>query len=322
MSEPRGICPPDHAHGTTTVCYLHHRCGCAGCRQAMTQRARDRRRQLAYGTYTRARVDAAPVREHLAMLRAHGLGVHYIEKAIAVPRITLAGIIWGRLNRHGQWIPAKTVTADIAARILALQPTLEVIADGAVVDARGATRRLHALAALGWSAAELARRLGKGEHNMQRIANATKLTAATVRQIEALYDELWDKRPLADTPTRRAMIARTIARAQRNGWVAPLAWDDIDNDEQPADPIHVEETTADADPGQVDEIAIALAVRGETVTLTTEERHIVVRTLNARGYTDTQIAHMAGCTSRTVLRDRIELNIPAAVGPDRERIAS
>ncbi|MFY0100196.1 hypothetical protein ABTQ08_22280, partial [Acinetobacter baumannii] len=50
---------------------------------------------------------------------------------------------------------------------------------------------------------------------------------------------------------------------------------------------------------------------GTRVSLTIDERHEVVRQLNARGYSDGTIAAMAGVSAKTVERDRKQLGIPA-----------
>lgn len=297
----------------------------------MAERARVRRRQIAYGTYDRRRVDVAPVRDHLNMLRNAGLGVKYIEKATGISHVTLAGIIWGRPTRDGRWVPSRMVTASHAERILQLQPSLDLFADGAFVDARGTIRRLQALVAIGWSLAEIARRLGLIDRNVQRLLHEKRVTASTAKKISAIYEQLWNAQPPTHTPTARAMVARAKARAKAAGWVPPLAWDDIDTDPAPPDSAvdELEQEPADrvdgpdADDLYVDEIAVALAVRGEQVNLTREERHLAVTTLNRyRGYDDPTIAKMLGVSDKTIARDREYLHLPAAVGPDRQRIAS
>lgn len=98
-----------------------------------------------------------------------------------------------------------------------------------LVDSLGTVRRLRALSAIGWSQSYLAARLGKatsavhilvvGRHDrvQRRIADA----------VAALYDEL----SMTPGPSE---YARTTAR--RNGWAAPLAWDEDAIDQPDARP--------------------------------------------------------------------------------------
>lgn len=185
-----------------------------------------------------------------------------------------------------------------------------------LVDPTGTRRRLQALIALGWSMQELADQLRDGRGNVRRwVAWERPVNRNTAKRIADLFNSLCMTVPPERTPHETATRRRTRALAERNNWQPPLAWDDIDNDPAPA--------TTDPTADIVDDIAVALAVRGERVTLTRDERHIAVTTLNrVRGYDDQVIAKMLGVSDKTIARDREHLGLPAAVGPDRERIAS
>lgn len=309
----RGICPPDHDHAASTVCYLHHRCGCAGCREGQAQRARVRRRQIAYGTYARRRHPAGPVREYLAYLGRSGIGTRTVEQLTGVPRVTISGIRWGRIGRDGVWRPSQTVTADVASKILAVVPTLEVFADGASVNARGTVRRLQALHAIGWSFEAIGARIDRHASNVGRIVKATRVKAGTARRVAELYDELWATRPEPATPVERAMVARAVKHARLLGWVPPLAWDDIDDDD--------DVPTADVLEGDVDVVAVEFAVAGHRVELTRDERLIALTQLHARGYFDGDLARMLCVSSRTIERDRKHLDLPANYRADEAEIA-
>ncbi|WP_295792045.1 hypothetical protein [uncultured Microbacterium sp.] len=300
-------CPASHAHGTASTCYLRHRCRCSDCRAGQAQRQAKRRKQIAYGTYTAGRVDAAPVRAHLEQLRAAGMGIRRIAETHGIPTATLSNIVWGSKDRYGVHRRTARIGTSLAARIMAIRPRLEVIADGAIVDGRGTRRRLQALACMGWSGAELSRRLGIAEYRMNRISHADRVLAGTARTVAALYAQLWDQRPTASNAYGRDMIARTVQRARTAGWVPPLGWDDIDEDEAPAD--------AGA-PIDIDVIAVELAVNGQHVTLTTAERHEAVRQLHARGYYDREIARMLLVNERTILRDRHDLDLDPVAPAD------
>lgn len=263
---------------------------------------RDRRRRLAYGTFDRQQLPAGPVREHLAFLARSGMGTAAVANASGVARSTIAGIRWGRQSSDGTYMPAKRVTRPTAAKLLAVEPALDVVADHARVDARGTVRRLQALQALGWSTPQLGAHLGVAETNVSRVMREDRVYASTARGVAALYERLWAVRPPADTATQRAMIARITARAAARGWVPPLGWDDIDADDAPAvvDELEI-----------VDDLAVDLAVAGARVQLTRAERLIALPRLHARGYLDGELADLLCVTDRTIARDRSELGLPA-----------
>lgn len=90
----------------------------------------------------------------------------------------------------------------------------------ATVPAIGTRRRLQALAALGWSQREIARRLDVTQAQVHLWATDTGPTfvlATTAAPIAALYEQL------CMTP---GPAARTRAYAAAAGWAPPLAWDD------------------------------------------------------------------------------------------------
>lgn len=307
--KPRPSCPADHAHAATTACYFQHRCGCEPCLKAQNARESLRRRQKAYGTYTRGYVDAQPVREHLNYLRANGMGARTIEAIAGIPRITIAGIIWGRPGQQ----PAKKVRPTTAAKLLDVQLKLELLADHAVIDARGTRRRLQALARCGWTAPALTTRSETPitATALARLFTADRVTARNARLVVALYDALWDHQPPLDTPTQRAMSKRTADRARRRRWAVPLAWDDIDTDDSPA-PARVRRPADEKKPAPlVDDIAIELALGGQHVNLTPAERRICVHALHAKRYSDGVIADTIHCDIKTIERIREELELPA-----------
>lgn len=319
MPEATHTCPSDHSHGANTKCYLHHACRCTECRAGQAARARQRRREQAYGTYTRRMVDAAPAREHLAFLRSNGMGIHFISAACGVPAVTLSGIVWGRHRRtDGALVPPKRVRQSTEAAILAVRPKLELLADHAIIDARGVRRRLQALCRCGWSMQAISRHAGVTEYRFQRLLHADQVLASTARLVVSIYEQLWDTQPPHQTPTQRAMAARARAHAKKNRWVGPLAWDDIDTDNAPvparrsklAD-VTDEETPAAKPLEPVDEIAVDLAVQGHRVRLTPAERRACIPRLHAKYYSDGLIADTIGCSSRTVERIREELGLPA-----------
>lgn len=300
-------CPPSHAHGASSECYLRHGCRDDACRAGQADRARERRREMAYGAYTRRHVPAGPTREYLEYLGRCGMGTRAVEEASGVARATIAGIRWGR-KIGDRTVPAKRVRMSTAAKLMAVEPRLELLADHALVAARGTVRRLQALQTLGWSLAQLAAELRVAETNVSRTMREARVTAAKARQVVALYDRLWDVLPPASTPTRRAMVARVKARAAAAGWVPPLGWDDIDTDPTPP---AVPSARAARKAGEIDEIAVELACEGAKVRLTRAERLLALPRLHARGLYDSELADLLLVDVRTILRDREELGLEA-----------
>lgn len=85
-------------------------------------------------------------------------------------------------------------------------------------------RKLAALQRLGWSQAELARRLDKDTRNFgEMFRSDAPVHHTTARAVDALYDEL--HLTANETPIGR----RTQIIAARKGYPAPLAYDDIND---------------------------------------------------------------------------------------------
>jgi hypothetical protein len=168
------------------------------------------RRQAAYGRW-QPLTDADPARAHARELRAAGLSAQMIA--------AMAGVTPRLLHRLlGPGHPARIRPASAEA-ILAIQPGQRPPARS--VPAAGTTRRLRALAVLGWTLADIAREAGVGAQPLSRIAAGGKARVAvrTAEAVARLYDKLWDK-PGPSQVSRDRAIAK--------GWPPALAWDDDD----------------------------------------------------------------------------------------------
>lgn len=210
---------PDHG----TLCrYVIHKCRCEPCRGASRTYALRVHRLKGYGQW-QPFVDAQPVRDHLAMLGEYGLGWMRAAAIAGVPTGNISKILYG--SRHPYRAPSRRVRPATAARILALQPSLDLLADNARTPATGTARRVQALMARGFTQTYLAQRTDSHHSNLRKILDGTHVTARRARQIIALYDELWDKDPTACGITPgAARYARNLAAAR--GWAPPAAWDD------------------------------------------------------------------------------------------------
>lgn len=89
-------------------------------------------------------------------------------------------------------------------------------------------RRAQALACLGWSGFDIARAAGKTGEWMRQVLNGESMWRTTHDAIAAIYDDMSMRIPPTDTSVRRQTVAKVKNRAANNGWLPPLAWEDID----------------------------------------------------------------------------------------------
>lgn len=219
-----------HAHGTR-VAYVKDRCRCEDCTTASRVAEQKRRRARLYGIDA-GLVDAQPVRDHLAVLSEAGIGYKRAAKLAGVSVTAVQTVLYHHPDRPEAG-PAKRVKRETAEKILAVEPSLDILSDGALVPSRGTARRVQALVARGWSQEKIAARAGITSQRMRPILDGAPATAATVRAVNALYEELWDQAPPEGTHRDKIAASRARGRAARLDWVPPAAWDDIDHDEQP-----------------------------------------------------------------------------------------
>lgn len=224
------ICPPDHKHAATKTCYSTHKCKCDPCRENSNRDRAYRKRMAAYGRPVSTLVDAQPAREHIWDLRLMGMGPDRIAQLAGVNIGVIRHILWGTSSSGNA--PAKQVFEVNARKILAvpLDPDLK-----AWLDPRGAHRRLQALAVQGWSFAKVADRLGITCEGVGELMGSYRILQSTHTRVVAVFNEMWDKTPPTVTRYDRMVYTRTRRWAARKGWVGPLAWDDIDHDEAPAE---------------------------------------------------------------------------------------
>lgn len=167
----------------------------------------------------------------------------------------------------------------------------------------GAARRIQALVALGYSFGDIGQAFGLGHDQPRKWALGQDIVrVSTFARIDAVYDALSMTPPPASTPRerRRATYARTVAR--KHGWVPPLAWDDIDTDDQPL----LDYVTYNAEPAQpcnttgaeyqdIDPVVVHRVLAGQNVpTATHAERVEIVRRWRATGRPVRELALITG----------------------------
>lgn len=277
-----------HRHGTC-ACAVRDRCDCEPCKLARRRTAKQAAHRRDRGLSTL--VDATPARLHAQRLADAGMGRAEIARLADIDVVSITRLLRGDMA---------TMRRDRVARILGvtLRPVTEQTAG--LVPACGVVRRVEALACLGWSAAELLRRAGLGQHALETARRTGTCFASTRAAVAAAYDELWDQRPPETSSTIRT---RTIAA--RRGYAPAMAWDDDDLDNPDARP----------------------ATTGRHVPFALRESRIEdVRELLAHGEHPAMIAHRLGvkvhALAQTLRRNAPELATPFETLAAQERKAS
>lgn len=251
--------------------YAHYGCRCDGCRAEHRKLGAHRSRMIAYGRW-RGLVDADPLRAHVRALMAAGLGRDRICELAGVSVGCMARLLYGNRDEP----PTARVLARTAEKLLAVQPSLADFGDAALIDATGTRRRAQALAALGWSISEQARRIGRRVKDYSPMLARDRVSARLARLVCALYDDL------SMTPAPAGYSATRARRmAAQRGWLPPLAWEDSALDDPAAEPEQLEATAPQSD--AVDEVAVEKALAGARIDLTDAELEVALHAGTARG---------------------------------------
>ena len=177
-------------------------------------------------------------------------------------------------------------------------------AQAGLVDATGTVRRLQALVAIGHPQTTLAARLRVAPPAVSILIHGRREFVATETYwaVAKLFSELWTQ------PVDGSRGNRSRAIAKANGWVSPLAWDDIDNPKQHPNIRGVVKERASGK-GYVDEIAVHLSMCGDQIKLTHADRQEAIRRLHARRWSDRRIGRALRLAERTVLRHRQDMKL-------------
>lgn len=210
--------------------YVVEKCRCDLCRKACRDYERQRTRNRAYGKV--AYIDAEPARQHVRSLGAQGMGWKRVARSAGLSPSTVWKLMYG--NPTIGRAPNKRVRAATANAILAVKLDL---ADGAIIDATGTTRRIQALVALGWSQSKIAAQLGIAPPNFTALVHGrSNTTVATARAVAELYDDWSMSPPPAQSHRDKISVSRSKRHAQIAGWAPPLAWDEDQLDDPEATP--------------------------------------------------------------------------------------
>jgi len=173
-------------------------------------------------------------------------------------------------------------------------------ADGAILDEQASqrtARRLQALVALGWSMSKIAQRLdiNWAGNACPIIKGERRLTVATARKADQLFEELCMTLPPETNQRERIAASRARRYARDRGWLTPLALDDLDDQADPDD-----------EPA-MDEVAIQRRMSGDkTVRLTAAERSELVARWSRSGRPLAELERVAGINPHRSLARRSE----------------
>jgi hypothetical protein len=202
------LSPDDPRHGTRRGGMAHYKAGEKPCERC------------APATFRAEKL--ARVRRGRGVYRLVPIGDEAWRYVVSVPRLhvaRLSGVSIGQVDRIRKGDPDKVVRASTRDAILAARRAH-------VVTAVGVQRRVRALAALGWSAPAVQARCGIW---VSTLADLRRREPQFVRSniaatVTAVYEEL-----SMQVPPEGKSAGRTRYWARRNGYLPPLAWDDIDD---------------------------------------------------------------------------------------------
>jgi hypothetical protein len=261
-------------------------CRCYICAFAVSEYERRRQKAIAAGTW-QPYVDAAPVRAHLKMLSAAGIGHKTAARAAGVPTSTVQQVLYGR--GADRPTPSAQLRGATAAKILALRPTLELAAPAAVIDGTGTRRRIQGMCVRGWSLTYQAGQVGRTVANYAPLVAAPRVLARTARAVADLHERI----ALTDPPSGYS-ATRTRRWASGQHWLPPLVWDEDDIDDPRAVPCVL--PPVDGSDRDVDEHALTVAYLYRDHTIDSQIKRELVLRMTVAGYDRHEIAAVARTT--------------------------
>lgn len=282
-----------HSHGSSAA-YLQGGCRCDLCRSNRSKKQTARRKQIAYGRYQNALVEAEPVREHMAMLMSYGIGINRIAKMAGVSHQTVYPLMYGRSSydiKRGKAPSTTRIRRESADKILALKPEIADLPDIMQISNRGFVRRVQALNCLGYTTREIGGFLGfKSTSQVYRMMQSNRILVANHRAISSLYERLEFKPAVASDAKHATRIAKTKAHAEANRFIPPAGWDDIDYQAEIVAP----------DPLDFDTLLAELLINPKSVQIPKTLRPQFYLALRERGWGDGEIADALGIAKSTV----------------------
>jgi hypothetical protein len=200
-------------------------CRCGLCKKGISAATRRQAYLRKTGRGTQRTPDRAA--NHVTRLREAGLNDLAIrDKASVCP-----DVLYRIMRREG------TIHATTEQRILAVRvpdkDASAVTTSRAYIPAIGTLRRLRALVAAGWYAAELARRLRRDKQYLvylTRGQGGDKVARFFAEEVDRLYRELSFLKP-EEHGVKPYYAERARTQAAAEGWLGPGYWDDDEIDD-------------------------------------------------------------------------------------------
>lgn len=225
-----------------------------------------------------APIDARELRKHVKQL----MNLHWGTPAIlAAARVdgTPTGLL---LIANGTSLRADRKFEPIIRLPLTLRVP-ERVPDHLLVPSLGSARRIRALMALGWRHEDISPMLGGRSSTHLSAWRHKTINAHDWRLVDAVYDAL---------SGTTGPSGRSRKRATDQGYIPPLAWDDIDDPDETPKGLRMD-TKADIDPVVVDRI-----LAGRVVPATRAEREEVVRRWAMDGRSLSELERITGWQPR------------------------
>lgn len=251
--------PRDQRHGTEAGHEQHLRDGedpCDACVEGdrIASRRRGKRKAMGY----RYQAPLGDIYWRIHSLRNEG--------ATYDDLMAWSGVVESQIWRVLNGGPDTLVYARTWHRLNDMQP-------GRIITPLGVTRRIRALMWLGFSAQQIAAEAGCHPDTVRDARDEPRefLARKVKIGIADAYDRLSLTLPQGATKQDRAGISRSRNYARRNGWLAPLMWDQIDSPNE-----HPELDVVDGD--DFDPVVVDRILAGDyRLTATPAEKAEVVR---------------------------------------------
>lgn len=193
-------------HGSY-VTYNVHKCRCPECREANRVMAENRTRRAMYGRSWFVPTD--PVRKRWQQLRDLGMNDDEIERAAGVSHHTSHNLFRGH---HRTGLPVTRMKRETAERIMAVRH--RALKPGQYIDAPGFPELTLDLMEMGYSAAWIARRIGRSYQGRGRLL-ATRVKAETYAALKRLHDSTTTAAPESSEASRSRNFAEQMRHPRR-----------------------------------------------------------------------------------------------------------
>jgi hypothetical protein len=202
-------------------------CRCRQCIDGVSAEVRQGRFLRATGRGRSTTPERAA--RHVTRLRDAGMP----DREIMADALISQDVLYRIVRQEG------TIRRSTEIRVLAVKPReTELPGSGNHIPGLGTIRRLRALAADGWPAAELARRCGKHKQfivYLQNQAGEINVRRWVAEYVTSLYAELVGLKP-EDHGVAAHFAKMTRERAAAKEWMGAVYWDDESFDDPDFDP--------------------------------------------------------------------------------------